>query len=114
MLNLKCCFGPQERGDINVTELYKTLQQQKASILDIAHHYHAVNIRVFGSVVRGEEREDSDIDLLVDFLPGTTLLDQVGLIDALSTALGRKVDVVSERALNKYLRQRVLQEAVPL
>ena len=97
-----------------MTELYKTLQQQKACILKIAHQYHANNIRVFGSVVRGEEREDSDIDLLVDFMPGTTLLDQVGLIDALSTALGRKVDVVSERALNKYLRQRVLQEAVPL
>ncbi len=57
-----------------MTELYETLQQQKACIPDIAKHYHAVNIRVFGSVVRGEEREDSDIDLLVDFLPGTTLL----------------------------------------
>ncbi len=97
-----------------MTELFETLQQQKVCILGIAHQYHANNIRVFGSVVRGEEREDSDIDLLVDFMPGTTLLDQVGLIDALSTALGRKVDVVSERALNKYLRQRVLQEAVPL
>lgn len=97
-----------------MTELYETLKQQKTSILDIAKNYHAVNIRVFGSVIRGEEREDSDIDLLVDFLPGTTLLDQVGLIDALSTALGRKVDIVSERALNKHLRQRVLQEAVPL
>ncbi len=62
-----------------MTELYEILRQQKASILDIAKHYHAVNIRVFGSVVRGEECEDSDIDLLVDFLPGTTLLDQVGL-----------------------------------
>ena len=97
-----------------MTELYEILQQQKTRILDIAKHYHAVNVRVFGSVVRGEAREDSDIDLLVDFLPGTTLLDQVGLIDALSTALGRKVDIVSERALNKYLRQRVLQEAVAL
>jgi predicted nucleotidyltransferase len=45
---------------------------------------------VFGSVVRGEEREDSDIDLLADFLPGTTLVDQVGLIDALSRVLGRR------------------------
>lgn len=82
--------------------------------MDIASHYHATNIRVFGSVVRGEEREDSDIDLLVDFMPGSTLLDQVGLIDALSTTLGRRVDIVSERALNKYLRQRILQEAVAL
>ncbi|WP_241674731.1 nucleotidyltransferase family protein [Candidatus Methylobacter oryzae] len=68
----------------------------------------------FRCVVRGEEREDSDIDLLVDFLPGTTLLDQVGLIDALSNALARRVDIVSERALNKHLRQRVLHEAVLL
>ncbi len=95
-------------------ELYEILRKHKASILDIAHHYHAVNVRVFGSVMRGEEREDSDIDLLVDFLPGSTLLDQVGLIDALSTKLGRKVDIVSERALNRYLRQRILQEAVAL
>jgi uncharacterized protein len=94
--------------------LYSVLQQQKAVILAIANQYHAVNIRVFGSVVRGEEREDSDIDLLVDFLPGSTLLDQVGLIDELSTILGRKVDIVSERSLNKYLRQRILQEAVTL
>jgi predicted nucleotidyltransferase len=97
-----------------MTETYTILQQQKASILDIAKHYHAVYVRVFGSVLRGEEREGSDIDLLVDFLPGSTLLDQVGLIVALSTKLGRKVDIVSERALNKYLRQRVLQEAVAL
>ncbi len=97
-----------------MTELYEKLQQQKASILDIAKHYHATNVRVFGSVVRGEAREDSDIDLLVDFLPGSTLLDQVGMIDALSVTLGRKVDIVSERALNKHIRQRVLQEAVTL
>jgi predicted nucleotidyltransferase len=97
-----------------LTSLFSVVQQQKAVILAIANQYHAVNIRVFGSVVRGEEREDSDIDLLVDFLPGSTLLDQVGLIEELSTILGRKVDIVSERSLNKYLRQRILQEAVTL
>jgi predicted nucleotidyltransferase len=97
-----------------LTELYWLLQQQKKSILAIANDYHATNIRVFGSAVRGEEREDSDIDLLVDFLPSATLIDQVGLIEALSKTLGRKVDIVSERALNKHLRQRILQEAVAL
>lgn len=102
------------KGDIILTELYGLLQQQKNSILAIANDYHATNIRVFGSVVRGEEREDSDIDLLVDFLPGATLFDQIGLIDALSKTLGRKVDIVSERALNKHLRQRILQEAIAL
>lgn len=97
-----------------MTKLYATLQQDKPRILAIAQHYHAYNLRIFGSVVRGEERDDSDIDFLVDFLPGSTLLDQVGLIEALSSELGRKVDVISERALNKYLRQTDLQEAQPL
>lgn len=94
--------------------LYQHLRQQKDSILAIAHDYHADNLRVFGSVLRGEEREDGDIDLLVDFLPGSTLLDQAGLVEALSNALGRKVDVVSAKALSKYLKSRILQEALPL
>jgi predicted nucleotidyltransferase len=97
-----------------MTELYQRLQQQKNSIVEIAKHYHAVNVRVFGSVARGEDNENSDIDLLVDFLPGATLIDHIGLIQTLSAKLGSKVDVVSERALNKYLRQRVLQEAIVL
>ena len=95
-------------------KLYVNLQQEKQQILAIAQCYHAHNLRVFGSAVRGEERENSDIDLLFDFLPGATLLDQVGLMEALSNALGRKVDVVTERALNRHLRQSVLQEARPL
>ncbi|MDD2722873.1 MAG: nucleotidyltransferase family protein [Methylovulum sp.] len=97
-----------------MSNLFSNLQQQRQSILDIAKHYHAVNVRVFGSVIRGEERDDSDIDLLVDFLPGTTLLDQVGLSLALSDVLERKVDVVSERSLNKPLSKRILKEAVLL
>ena len=97
-----------------MAELYGLSQQQKASILDIAKHYPAGNIRVFGYVLRREELEDSDNDMLVYFLPGSKLWDQVGMIDALSTKLGRKVDIVSERALNKHLRQRMLQEAVAL
>jgi predicted nucleotidyltransferase len=97
-----------------MSNLLSALQQQKSRIIDIASQYHAENIRVFGSVVRGEEDDESDIDFLVDFLPGSTLVEQVGLINELSTALGRKVDVVSERALNKYLKQQVLQEAVSL
>jgi len=97
-----------------MTKLYIALQQDSERIKAIADSYHAQNIRVFGSVARGEERSDSDIDFLVDFLPGSTLLDQVGFMNALSALLGRKVDVVSERALNKYLRQSVLQEAISL
>ncbi len=92
----------------------KILQQQKKDILATASLYHATNVRLFGSVARGEEGEKSDIDLLVDFLPGATLFDQVGLVQELTQKLNRKVDVVSARALNKHLRQQILKEARPL
>ena len=78
-----------------MTDLYQNLQKNKKRILDIASQYHATNVRVFGSVVHTEEREDSDIDLLVDFEPGSTLFDQAGMIEALTLVLGRKVDVVN-------------------
>lgn len=102
------------RREHRVNGLFAKLQTQKSSIEALAHRHRACNVRVFGSVVRGEESEHSDIDLLVDFLPGATLLDQVDLIEALSSALGRRVDVVSARALNKFVRERILQEAVAL
>jgi len=101
-------------GDYDMSTLYDILVRDKQDILAIAQRYHAANVRLFGSVARREEQEDSDIDLLVDFLPGSTLLDQVALIHELSNRLDRKVDVVSARALNKHMRQRVLNEAIPL
>jgi len=94
--------------------LLDSIVRNKEDILAIARRYHAANVRLFGSVARGEDQGESDIDLLVDFLPGSTLLDQVGLMQELSSMLERRVDVVSARALNKHLRQRVLNEAVPL
>jgi len=92
----------------------EVLRQHKAEVLDIARKYHADNVRLFGSVARRDERQDSDIDLLVDFQPGSTLFDQSALIDALSSKLGRKVDVVSFRALNRHLLNMVQQEVVIL
>ena len=94
--------------------LYDSITRDKQVILAIARRYHAANVRLFGSAARGDEQEGSDIDFLVDFLPGSTLLDQVALIQELSSKLERKVDVVSARALNKHMRQRVLDEAIPL
>lgn len=94
--------------------LYDSITRDRQAILEIARRHHAANVRLFGSVARGEEQQGSDIDFLVDFLPGTTLLDQVGLIQELSSKLDCKVDVVSARALNKHLRQRVLDEAIQL
>jgi predicted nucleotidyltransferase len=97
-----------------MTRLIETLRQEKGEILAIANRYHAENVRLFGSVVRGEDRSDSDVDFLVDFQPGSTLFDQAALIDALSSKLGRKVDVVSSRALNRHLAQKIQKEAVTL
>jgi hypothetical protein len=94
--------------------LYDSITCDRQVILEIARRHRAANVRLFGSVARGEEQEGSDVDFLVDFLPGTTLLDQVGLIQELSKKLDCKVDVVSARALNKHLRQRVLDEAIQL
>jgi predicted nucleotidyltransferase len=97
-----------------MTALIITLQQEKEEILAIANRHHADNVRLFGSVARGEDRPDSDVDFLVDFQPGSTLFDQAALIEALSIKLGRKVDVVSSRALNRHLQQKISEEAVSL
>lgn len=97
-----------------MAHLIETLRQHRAEILVIARQHHAENIRLFGSVARGNERQDSDVDFLVDFQPGSTLFDQIGLIEALSHKLGRKVDVISSRALNRHLAQKIQQETIIL
>ena len=90
------------------------LRARREEILQIAKHYHAINVRVFGSVARGEAMVSSDVDFLVTFLPGASLLDQAGLTDALNSTLRTSVDVVSEGALNKHLREQVLTESLML
>ena len=97
-----------------MTMLLETLQSQKAQILEIADKYGASNIRVFGSVARGEANGDSDIDLLVDLEPGRSLLDHIGLIQDLADLLGRSVDVATPSALHERIKDRVMQDAVPL
>ncbi|HOF61802.1 MAG TPA: nucleotidyltransferase family protein [Candidatus Latescibacteria bacterium] len=90
------------------------LRKERAAILQIARRYGARNLRVFGSVARGEDTEMSDIDILVDFAPDVSLFDHAALMEELESALGRKVDVVSEHGLRPRMRERVLKEAVPL
>ena len=80
----------------------------------IAAKHGARNVRVFGSVARGEDDDKSDIDLLVEFESGRSLLDHAGLWLELQDLLGCKVDVVSERGIKPRIRDRVLREAVPL
>ncbi len=90
------------------------LREKREDILRIASKRGASNVRVFGSVARGEADSKSDIDLLVDLEPGRSLFDLGGLLMDLQDLLGYKVDVVTERGLRERIRERVLKEAVPL
>ncbi len=101
----------KEARGVNWTE---TLRRHRGDILRLARQYGAKNVRVFGSVARGEADEQSDLDLLVEFEPGRGLLDHGGLWLDLNELLGGKVDVVSERGLKPRIRRRVLREAKPV
>ena len=90
------------------------VQQKKKNILKVARAHGIVNIRIFGSVIRDEATPHSDIDLLVDLEKGRSLLDLGGASIKLQELLGRKVDIVTERGLHWYLRERILKEAQPL
>lgn len=87
------------------------LRQKRHDILRIAMQYGARNLRVFGSVARGEDRPDSDVDLLVDMDPDRSLLDVVGLGQDLEALLDRKVDVLTASSLHPALRDRILAES---
>jgi uncharacterized protein len=96
-------------------KLSQRLQENRDKITEIATKHGAFNVRVFGSVARGEESENSDIDFLIDYdvskippwFPGGLLMD-------LQDLLGCKVDIVTEKGLSALIRERVLQEAKPL
>jgi predicted nucleotidyltransferase len=90
------------------------LKQKHAEILRIASRYGAFNVRVFGSVARAQADEHSDLDFLVDMEPGRSLFDLGGMQSELETALGRRVDVVTGKGLKSRIRNRVLQEAIPV
>ena len=94
--------------------MISSLIDKREEILRIAGSYGANNILVFGSVARGEENEDSDLDLLVEFEPGRSLLDHAGLVIALQDLVGRTVQVGTKKGLRPLYRDRILQEAVPL
>jgi predicted nucleotidyltransferase len=83
-------------------------------ILEIAEKRGARNVRVFGSIARGEQRSDSDIDILVDFQPGRSLLDLTGLWLDLEEVLGSKVDVVSSRGLKPRVAREIMRDAIAL
>ena len=87
---------------------------RRDEILSIAARHGAKNLRVFGSAARGEAGPDSDIDFLVNFDEGRSLMDQSAMILDLTDLLERKVDVVEPEALHWYIRERILRDAVSL
>ena len=94
---------------------YKTLlRKNRRKILETAARYGASNVRIFGSVARGEEDEASDIDFLVNLAPDRSLLDLGGLLYELQQILGVDVDVVTDDGLRARVRDKVLSDAVEL
>ncbi len=90
------------------------VRDKREEILRISARHGAHNVRIFGSVARGESGPDSDVDFLVDMGPEHTPWFPGGLLMDLQELLGCKVDILTEDALHWYLRDRVLEEAVPL
>ena len=94
-----------------------TLEQLRAkreALIALADRHKAENVRVFGSVARGEENENSDVDILVHFRQGASLFDLMDLKEDTEELLGLAVDIVSDRGLSPYLASRILGEARPL
>lgn len=92
----------------------EALQSNRSAVREIALRYRVKNVRVFGSVIRGEDTDQSDLDLLVDPTPDTTLLDIARIQNRLQKLLGVTVDVLTPKALPESFRARVLSEAVPV
>lgn len=90
-----------------------SLGAHRDEVVAVAARHGATNLRVFGSVARGEDSVDSDVDLLATFRPGTSLYDVAELVDELEALLGNAVDVVSDRGLREQHAD-IAREAVPL
>lgn len=95
--------------------LLSQIQAQKASIFALAERYGATNVRVFGSVVRGEANSDSDVVFLDEFPRGYDLFAQrISLTDEIQSLLHCLVDLIPDHELNRHIRDQVLNEAVSL
>ncbi len=90
------------------------LESKRDEVLRVAARHGASNVRIFGSLARGDGTPESDVDVLVDLQKGRSLFDLGALLEDLKRLLGRDVDVVTEKGLRSRIRDRVLKEAMPL
>lgn len=95
-------------------ELVELIQDKREDILRIAEKHGAFNVRVFGSVARGEAGPDSDVDFLVELEPARSLMDISSMVADLQELLGRSVDLAEPEGLHRLVRERVMKEAVSL
>lgn len=91
-----------------------TIEDFIPQIQEITRRNGALNVRLFGSWAKGVATSSSDLDLLVDLIPGRDLFDLIGMKQELEAVTGCKVDVVTENSLSKHLREKILHEARPL
>ena len=94
--------------------MHPLIESHREQLLALARRRGVTSVRVFGSMGRGDGRQDSDVDLLVTLAPGISALALGGLLLDAQDLLGRRVDVVTEASLHPTLRDRVLADAVPL
>ena len=92
----------------------EAFEQNRQLIREVAARYPVANPRVFGSVLHGDDAEGSDIDIVIDTLPGLTLFDLGGLQSDLEKLLGVRVDIVTSTGLHRFIREKVLAEAEPI
>ena len=94
--------------------LLESLLDKRSELIAAARRHGASNIRLFGSVVRGEETASSDVDLLVDLAEERGFDDYLALAEELEALIGRKVDLVTSRGVSPFLRPLIEREALPL
>lgn len=90
------------------------VEAHSRDILELAHKHGMTNVRVFGSMARGDVNETSDLDLLVDYAEGSNLFDQIGFKQELEERLQRGVDVATPKSLHWFIKEKVIAEARPL
>jgi len=90
------------------------ITKNRNAIKEIARRYNATNIRIFGSMARGDASPDSDVDILADLDTNTSLLDRIALSQEIEDLLGRKIDLVTPDKLHRIIKDKIIKEAVSL